>query len=59
MEPEYRVHPEQIQRDIEQMAYYLWEYAGHPHDNSWEYWFEAERIVLSNQKVSEPFTSDC
>jgi hypothetical protein len=46
-------YPEQIQREIEQAAYYLWEYSGRPHDNSWSYWFEAEKIVLNRLTDSE------
>jgi len=35
-----------IGKDIEKRAYYLWEQAGRPEGNGWEFWLQAEGQLM-------------
>ncbi|MBM3939575.1 MAG: DUF2934 domain-containing protein [SAR202 cluster bacterium] len=40
------------QREIEQLAYTLWERAGHPHGQALEHYLTAERILREAEQVA-------
>jgi hypothetical protein len=42
-----RIHAPDVQKNIAETAYYLWEQQGRPHGRDVDFWVEAEKIVLS------------
>jgi len=46
---------DQQRRDIEVLAYLIWERGGRPHDRALDHWLEAEYLVLTGTENISPW----